>query len=310
MIVDDLAVWGPECVTGQPPPIADARAYCRRLALGHYENFPVVSWLLPGPLQQHFCNVYAFCRWADDLGDETGDPQRALQLLSWWRSETEDCYRGITRHPVFVALRETIEQFELPAEPFLDLISAFEQDQHVTEYETFNQLRDYCRRSADPVGRIILRLGGCYDEQTVAWSDSICTGLQLANFWQDVGRDLEIGRIYLPAEDRDRFGYPRDALDRRQTSPEFLDLMRFEVDRARQWLLDGRPLVDAIPGRLRVSIDLFLRGGLQILREIERIDYRVWERRPVVTKRQFVTLFLRSASRATVRQLRPWRASR
>lgn len=148
MIVDDLAVWGPECVTGQPPPIADARAYCRRLALGHYENFPVVSWLLPGPLQQHFCNVYAFCRWADDLGDETGDPERALQLLSWWRSETEDCYRGITRHPVFVALRETIEQFELPAEPFLDLISAFEQDQHVTEYETFDQLRDYCRRSA------------------------------------------------------------------------------------------------------------------------------------------------------------------
>lgn len=192
-----------------------------------------------GPLQQHFCNVYAFCRWADDLGDETGDPERALQLLSWWRSETEDCYRGITRHPVFVALRETIEQFELPAEPFLDLISAFEQDQHVTEYETFDQLRDYCRRSADPVGRIILRLGGCYNEQTVAWSDSICTGLQLANFWQDVGRDLEIGRIYLPAEDRDRFGYPRDALDRRQTSPEFLDLMRFEVDRARQWLLDG-----------------------------------------------------------------------
>jgi phytoene/squalene synthetase len=153
----ELSRWGPESPSA-PPSLADSRAYCRFLATGHYENFPVVSLLLPKPLHQHFYNVYAYCRWSDDLGDETGDPQRALALLGWWRGELEACYAGQARHPVFVALAETIREFDIPRQPLTDLLSAFEQDQTVREYDTYPQLLDYCRRSADPVGRLVLAL--------------------------------------------------------------------------------------------------------------------------------------------------------
>jgi squalene synthase HpnC len=183
-----------------------------------------------------------------------------------------------------VALKTTIDQFQIPQQPFDDLISAFEQDQTVHEYQTFDQLRDYCRRSADPVGRLVLRLSQCYTDENVGWSDSICTGLQLANFWQDVSRDFDIGRVYLPVEDRQQFGYSRDDLNARRTTPAFFDLMRFEVGRARTFLRSGLPLVERMPGRLRFDIDLFARGGLRILDRIEAIGYRVWDRRPKVTK--------------------------
>ncbi len=282
-VTDDLRRWGPEGC--ERVSLAEAEAYTRSLARGHYENFPIASRLLPRRLHQHFFNVYAFCRWADDLGDEIGDQEESRRLLAWWREELARCYRGDAEHPVFVALQPTIERFGIPETPFADLISAFLQDQEVTEYETFDQLRDYCRRSADPVGRIVLALCERVTEQNVAWSDSICTGLQLANMWQDVARDFDIGRVYLPAEDRERYGYTREMLRQRETTPGFLGLMEFEVNRARQYLLDGLPLVDVMPGRLKLDIELFAQGGLLILREIERIEYRVWERRPVVTKR-------------------------
>lgn len=300
MVIDQLAVWGPDAA---PPSIsrADAEAYCRRLAQAHYENFPVVTWALPKALHQHFYNVYAFCRWADDLGDEIGDKPRSLALLAWWRGELDACYAGAPRHPVFVALSPTIARFGIPREPFADLISAFEQDQIVTEYETFDDLLDYCRRSADPVGRIVLYLCERFSEQHAVWSDSICTGLQLANFWQDVARDYAMGRIYLPREDRRRFGYTDAALHARTTNLEFLELMDFEVNRARDLLLAGQPLVAAMPGRLQVDIDLFLQGGLAILREIERIEFRVWELRPVVTKARAGRLFLAAAARGLLR---------
>jgi len=272
------------------PSLADAQNYCRELATTHYENFPVVSWLLPRDLHQHFYNVYAYCRWSDDLSDEIDDDTRSLELLDWWLGELRQCYAGSATHPVFVALTETISEFEIPAEPFEDLLSAFRQDQRVHEYDTFDELRDYCRRSADPVGRLVLYLCRSYNEQNVAWSDSVCTGLQLANFWQDVARDLDIGRIYLPAEDCRRFGYSREDLQNRVTNDAFLQLMRFEVDRARQYLTDGLPLVENLPGRLQIDIELFIRGGLKILEEIERINYRVWQTRPVVRKGQFVML--------------------
>ena len=279
-----LEQWGPAGEIDSPVSLHDAQTYCKQLATTHYENFSVVSWLLPKKLHQHFYNVYAYCRWSDDLGDEVGDPAKSLELLAWWRSELAACYAGECRHPVFVALRETIERFEIPAVPFEDLLSAFEQDQRVTDYETFDQLRDYCRRSADPVGRLVLYLCEQFDEQNAAWSDSICTGLQLANFWQDVARDFEIGRIYLPQEDRNRFGYTQADLEGRVTNAAFLDLMRFEVDRAREFLRAGLPLVPQLPGRLQVDIEMFARGGLKILERIERIGYRVWDERPVVTK--------------------------
>lgn len=287
----------------RPPSIADAEQYCATLAKTHYENFPVVSWLLPRRLHQDFFNVYAFCRWADDLGDEVGDRQLALELLGWWQQELNDCYAGQLRHPVFVALRGTIERFRIPIDPFRDLISAFEQDQRVVEYETFEQLADYCQRSANPVGRIVLRLGECDTPENVAWSDSICTGLQLANFWQDVARDHAIGRIYLPREDRDRFGYTTEQMSGRRTTPEFVELLRFEVARARQWLQSGQPLVTAVPNWLQLDVDLFIQGGLRILKEIETIQFRVWESRPVVSKRAALGLFIQGVGRRAIRRL-------
>lgn len=283
MFAKDLELWGPQSSLPAPSR-SDAEAYCRNLATSHYENFPLVSWLLPKGLHQHFYNVYAYCRWADDLGDEVGDTAKSLELLTWWRNELAACYAGQTRHPVFVALRGTIDEFSIPKQPFEDLISAFEQDQTIREYDTFERLRDYCRRSADPVGRLVLHLCRQHTDQNVAWSDSICTGLQLANFWQDVARDFDIGRIYLPREDYERFGYTRQDFDLRVINPQFLALMKFEVDRARTFLTDGLPLIEQLPGRMQVDIDLFAQGGLRILQRIERIGYRVWETRPKVTK--------------------------
>ncbi len=296
---EELKTWGPQSAS-RGLSRREAEAYCRALARTHYENFPVVSWLLPRHLHQPFYNVYAYCRWADDLGDEIQDVARATELLAWWRKELRSCYRGSATHPVFIALGPTIEEFAIPPEPFEDLLSAFEQDQRVREYESFAELRDYCRRSADPVGRIVLYLCRRYSEQNAAWSDSICTGLQLANFWQDVARDYAIGRVYLPRETRHRFGYTDADLAKRVTNPLFLDAMRFEVDRARHFLVAGLPLVRVLPWRLRIDIDLFARGGLSLLDRIQQIGYRVWETRPVLTKTDFGRLFFGSLGRALV----------
>lgn len=284
------------------PSVAEAELFCAHLAKTHYENFPVVSWLLPKRLHQHFYNVYAFCRWADDLGDEVGDPALALELLAWWRGELLDCYAGQVRHPVFVALRQTILQFTIPPEPFTDLISAFEQDQTVHEYETIEQLVDYCRRSANPVGRLVLRLGECDSPENVKWSDAICTGLQLANFWQDVARDAAIGRTYLPRESRVQFGYSDEQIRHRCSTPEFTALLKHEVNRARSFLQAGFPLVAAVPSWLQVEIDLFIHGGLLILKEIETLQFRVWEQRPRVSKWALAALFARCLGRRITRR--------
>src|SRR5262245_5403791 len=197
----DLARFGPTTRT-RTVSLSEAQSYCARLARTHYENFAVATFLLPRRLQRPFHSVYAYCRWADDLADETGGGPRALELLRWWRHELLRCYDGIARHPVMVALRPTIEKFRIPPQPFLDLLFAFEQDQLVKRYATYDQLLNYCRYSANPVGRLVLYLCGAYDEERAVLSDHVCTGLQLANFWQDVARDLGIGRVYLPEEDR------------------------------------------------------------------------------------------------------------
>jgi squalene synthase HpnC len=303
VFAEQLRQWGPEALESRTATPAEAEAYCRHLARTHYENFPVVTWLLPRKLRQHFYNVYAYCRWADDLGDEVAGAAESLALLGWWRNELAACYAGAARHPVFVALQRTIEIFRIPSQPFEDLITAFEQDQRVSEFETFSQLLEYCRFSANPVGRLVLYVSGAYGEQNAVWSDSICTGLQLANFWQDIGRDLDIGRVYLPAEDRARFGYSLEALAARETNPPFIELMRFEVERARDFLYGGLPLAEQMPGRLQVDIELFARGGLKILERIESIGYRVWETRPVVSKRDVAGLFAGSLLRAVRRRL-------
>ncbi len=233
---------------------------------------------------RHFHNVYAYCRWSDDLADETGGGPRALELLRWWRTELLRCYGGRPTHPVTVALQPTIEQFGIPAQPFLDLLFAFEQDQLVKRYPTFEQLLGYCRNSANPVGRLVLYLCGVFSEERAALSDHVCTALQLANFWQDVARDFAIGRVYLPEEDRRRFGYAREDLPAHRFTPAFAALLRFEVERTRNLFYRGFPLVERMPPALRPDIELFVRGGLGILRKIDRAGYNVWARRPVLSK--------------------------
>lgn len=266
------------------PSRAQAQRYCTRLALTHYENFTVASLFLPRHLLRHFHNVYAYCRWADDLADESSGGTTALGLLQWWRAELEACYAGQPRHPVMVALRETIGRFHIPREPFLDLLTAFEQDQRVRRYETFDDLLQYCRNSANPVGHLVLHLCEEFSPRKAALADHICTGLQLANFWQDVARDLDIGRVYLPVEDRQRFGYSEDDLEQRRFTPAFVALLRFEVERARAWFQRGLPLLDLVRPAVRLDLDLFARGGLAILRKIEQCGYNVWDSRPVLTK--------------------------
>lgn len=279
----ELRRWGPR-EEYAPVPRAHARAYCRRLALTHYENFTVASLLLPRRLLPHFHNIYAYCRWADDLGDETAGGAEALALLQWWREELLRCYDGVPRHPVLVALRGTIERFGIPPQPFLDLISAFEQDQYVKSYETYEQLLDYCQRSANPVGHLVLYLSEAFDAERARLANKVCTGLQLANFWQDVARDLDIGRVYLPAEDRRRFGYLDNDLEARRFTPAFADLLRFEVERARGLFTEGLALVPLVPDAVQADVELFARGGLAILSKIEAAGFDVWTTRPVLRK--------------------------
>jgi squalene synthase HpnC len=285
----ELNRWGPQSQHATVSRV-QAQAYCSRLARTHYENFSIATLLLPRRLIPHFHNIYAYCRWADDLGDETEGGQLALDLLGWWREELLRCYSGKPRHPVMIALQKTIERFHIPPGPFLDLILAFEQDQRVKRYDRYDQLLGYCRNSANPVGRLVLYLVECHDEENGRLSDLICTGLQLANFWQDVARDLDIGRVYLPAEDRERFGYPDADLEARRFTPAFEQLMRFEVDRARQLFEQGLPLVDRVPQEVQPDIELFARGGLAILNKIEEIGYNVWQTRPVLKKWEKATL--------------------
>lgn len=279
----ELEKYGPERSYAAVDP-ARAQAYCAHLARSHYENFSVASLLLPRRLLRHFHAVYAYCRWSDDLADEAGGGAEALKLLSWWRHELLRCYDGEPHHPVMVALQRTIRRFNIPATPFLDLLSAFEQDQVVKRYLTYDHLLGYCRNSADPVGHLVLYLAEAYSPERAALSDHICTALQLTNFWQDVARDYDIGRVYLPEEDRRQFGYTEEDLAARRFIPAFAELMRFEVDRARDLFYRGFPLVEQVPMSIRADVELFFQGGLGILRKIERIGYNVWERRPALAK--------------------------
>ncbi len=279
----DLTRFGPGKLYA-PYPLSLARNYCFRLATTHYENFTVASLLLPRRLVRHFHAIYAYCRWADDLGDETGGGQRSLDLLRWWRQELLRCYEGRAVHPVMVALTDTIRRFAIPPEPFLNLLFAFEQDQLVKRYRSFEQLLGYCRYSANPVGHLVLYVCQAYSPDRARLADCICTGLQLANFWQDVARDHAIDRVYLPEEDRRDFGYSDSDLNQQRYSPEFMALMRFEVERAQRLLEQGAALIVQMPPAVQADVELFIKGGLAILRRIEGIRYNVWAMRPTLTR--------------------------
>lgn len=282
----------PYRVTG-PVTVAEARRYCERLAKSHYENFLVAGLFCPRPLRQHFYNVYAYCRISDDLSDEIGDTRKSLLLLDWWEEELDAMYRGEPRHPVFVALAETVEKFGIPPDPFRDLLTAFRQDQTTPRYPTYADLLGYCKNSANPVGRLVLYLCGYNDAERLALSDQTCTALQLANFWQDVTRDLDKDRVYIPQEDIMRFGYTEEALFARRFTPEFAALMRFEVERTVPLFTEGLKLCALVDRRVRLDIEMFARGGLEVLRLIEQQGYDVLTRRPAVSKRRQLTILSR-----------------
>jgi squalene synthase HpnC len=277
------------------PSPEEARAYCERLAKSHYENFSVATWFLPGRLRQHFYNVYAYCRISDDLGDEVGDPQQSLELLDQWETELNACYAGSPKHPVFVALAETVKQFGIPQHEFSDLLIAFRQDQTVTRFETFDDILAYCRYSANPVGHLVLYLCGYSDAERQQLSDYTCTALQLANFWQDVFVDYGKGRIYLPLEDLRRFGVTGEDIAQRRATPQFVAMMKFEVERARDWFTRGLPLVKMVNRELAVDLELFSRGGQEILNAIERQGFDVLRARPEISKSRKLMLVLRAA---------------
>ncbi len=294
-IVDQKAVI-PETVRGALAPVkdaAEAEHFTRLLVRSHYENFSVISVLLPKRLRQDFCNVYAFCRVADDLGDEVGDREAALAGLADFRRRLQDCYDGRGDAAVFVALRQTIDRHEIPRKPFDDLIRAFEQDQRIARYETFEQVVDYCARSADPVGRIVLYMCGYRDSERQNLSDKTCTALQLINFWQDVRRDiLERDRIYLPAEDLRRFGVTEEDLRSGRITAAFREMLQFEVERTEALFAQGEALLPLLAPAYRRQIALFGRGGRAICDAIRRQNFDTLTRRPRLSKWQKGRLIL------------------
>jgi squalene synthase HpnC len=264
--------------------------YCEKLAKSHYENFSVTNLWLPADIRPHFASIYAYCRWSDDLADETADRNQSSELLGWWKQQLRQGVEGKSMHPVFIALHHTIDSFDLSIEPFEDLLSAFVQDQSVDSYQDDAQVLDYCRRSANPVGRLILGLARTCVPPSLSWSDSICTGLQIANFCQDVRLDALRGRNYLPESRMHQAGITKE--NWKDGSGKAREVLADWVSYAREHLNAGQPLTQHGPHWLRRSVELFLGGGKQILQNIQRIDYDVWNKSPEVTKIQKAQLVL------------------
>lgn len=301
-VLNDIQTFGPDQC--KQLSYDEACQYTQNLVNSQYENFTVVSWFLPKNLRPHFANIYAFCRWADDLGDETGDPQKSRELLAWWRTELEKTYNNQPEHPVFIALHQTIKDFNIPIKPFNDLILAFEQDQEINRYQTWEQVIDYCTRSADPVGRLVLYLCGYDDEPRQLISDKTCTALQLINFWQDVRRDIEDrNRIYVPADILARHNLTHDhltnhVLNKQPLTPEqhqqYRNAIKECVDRTWPLFNEGRELWPLVHKHLRLDIQLFSLGGEAIMKRVEQINYDTINTRPTLGKPAKVSLMLRA----------------
>jgi squalene synthase HpnC/squalene synthase HpnD len=276
--------------------VETAQRYTRWLATHHYENFGVVSWLLPKDLHQHFYNVYAYCRWSDDIGDEINDPARSLELFRAWEEDLRHCWRHGEQplHPVFIALRETVREKHTPLKLYLDLLKAFRQDQKIKRYPTWDAVLQYCVYSANPVGRLVLHLCDYRDEERQKLSDFTCTALQLANFWQDVGRDLEKGRIYIPIEELTKHGLTEDDIVNRRFDKRYVSLMQSLIGRTRELFAEGLPLSDKLDSDLRTDIELFSRGGIAILNAIEASGYNTLSRRPSLSKWTKASLLARA----------------
>jgi squalene synthase HpnC len=278
-------------------PHAESEQYTHWLATHHYENFHVVSFLLPKHLHQDFYNVYSYCRWADDLGDEMGDTQESLRLLEWWSRELDRMYAGEAQHPVFVALSGTVKKYGIPKQPFADLVRAFIQDQTVTRYADWAGVLDYCVYSANPVGRLVLYLCGYSDAERQRLSDATCTGLQLANFWQDVTVDQGKDRVYLPLDLLARHNYTVEEMFARRFDGRFREVMREAVVTARKFFITGLPLARTVNKRLSVDLELFSAGGMYVLDKIEKQNYDVLSRRPSISKLERVGLLMGTLAR-------------
>jgi squalene synthase HpnC len=274
------------------PSLQEAQLWCAQLTSSHYENFHVATWFLPKGTRSHFESIYAYCRVADDLGDEVSDPGVAMRLLDAWGSMLDECYDAPERsmHPVFVALQPTIQQFNLPRQLFHDLLHAFRMDQVKTAYNTWDELLEYSHYSANPVGRLVLLVCGYKEESTALLSDKVCTALQLANFWQDVIEDAERGRRYLPAEYMQQFGVDEGQILGRVFTPEFRAMVQSLVNRTRMMLHEGGAISSQVGKELAVTLDLFRKGGDAILDGITAQDFDVLRGRPVVTKTKKISL--------------------
>jgi squalene synthase HpnC len=297
LLADGWAALPPEYrPPAHAPTLGEAQAWCRRLTETHYENFHVASWFLPARLRSHFHAVYAYCRVSDDLGDEVGDAAQSLALLDWWEQQLELCYAGNATHPVFVALLPTIAACRIPMEPFADLLTAFRQDQTITRFASIEDILEYCRCSANPVGRLVLYVAGYSDAERFRLSDHTCSALQLANFWQDVRVDHAKGRIYLPQADMARFKVTEamlaEGIARGEAGPQVRELLRYEVGYTRVMLNSGLPLIGMVDRELALDLDLFSRGGLEILRAIEQQDCDVLRARPSISKPRKAALLL------------------
>jgi len=266
--------------------VAEAYAWCGRLARSHYENFTVASWLMPRAMRPHMHAIYAYARMADDFADE----DRSLVRLDEWERQLDAAYAGVPEHPVFVALADTVRKFEIPRQPFADLLRAFRSDVNFSGFETLDDLLGYARYSANPVGRLVLYLFGYRDAERQRLSDLVCSGLQLANFWQDVAIDFGKGRIYFPRQDLARFGVTPEAIGAGAADERFVALMRHEIGVARSMLRGGAELARVVDGRLRRDVLMFAGGGLRILRAIERSGYDVFRARPKLGKRDYLAV--------------------
>jgi len=277
-----------------PPPeaasLVEANRFCMALASSHYENFTVLSRLASREMRRHLAALYAYCRTVDDIGDEA--PGDRAALLDRFEAELDAAFVSNPRHPVLVALQQTIARFDLPRAPFAMLIEANRIDQQKHTFASFDELVHYCKHSANPVGRLVLMINGYRDEERFALSDATCTGLQLANFWQDVKRDAAADRVYLPSDEMAEYGISQSELRGDHASANFKDLMRFQVDRARSYFRAGLPLLDRVSGHLRIDLSLFSLGGLAILRKIERQDYDTLSRRPSLSAAEKIQLGL------------------
>ncbi len=292
--------WNPDLQTPQPCSVADAYAYCERMAREHYENFPVGSLLVPKSKRKHVYSIYAFARTADDFADEgyeNGfDESARLSALDDWECKLEACFSGEAEHPVFIALAETAKELSLPRRLLRDLLSAFKQDVVKRRYDNFDEVVDYCTRSANPVGRLILLLFNYRDERLHRLSDEICTGLQLANFWQDVAVDIRKDRVYLPLDEINRFGVSIDDLREGRFSDRYAALLKFQVERAKEFFGRGRLLPKLVNGRLAFELRLTWRGGMRILELIEEQGYDTLNARPRITTVDKVRLLFKALS--------------